>query len=146
MECPDLEQLAAFQTDAVDAAQRRRIGEHVAACDACRRELAALESAASAVASLPAPAMPDDLWPGIAARLTPRPHPVMVWWRALAGAGVLTVLLLGSIQAYRASQPLPMASTTASSLVTRHEFLAAQDPLTDRASLGVMIISQEERL
>jgi|GEM_PF-1646764 len=139
MQCPDLEQLADFQLEAVNEAQRRRIAEHVAACEACRRELAALENAASAVALLPEPAMPDDLWPGIAARLAPRRHPVALWWRALAGAGMLAILLFGSMTAYRARQPLPMASTQASAFVTRHELLAAQDPLADRASLAVRI-------
>jgi len=145
MKCPDIEQLAAYQTDALDAAERRRIGEHVTACETCRHELAALEEVAGMVSVLPQPAMPDNLWPGIAARLEPRRRSVSVWWRALAGAGVLSMLLMGSVQAFRASQPLPVASQTASALVTRHEFLAAQDPLTDRASLGVMMISQEER-
>lgn len=145
MKCPDIEQLAAYQTDALAAAERRRIGEHVAACEACRKELAALEEAAVMVSALPPPAMPDNLWPGIAARLEPRRRPIAVWWRALVGAGMLAALLLGSAQAYRASQPLPVASAEASAFVTRHEFLATRDPLADRASVGVMLISQEER-
>ncbi|MHB0935777.1 MAG: zf-HC2 domain-containing protein [Armatimonadota bacterium] len=145
MKCPDIEQLAAYQTDAVNATERRRIDEHVAACATCRHELAALEEVAGMVSALPQPAMPDNLWPGVAARLEPRRTPVSAWWRALAGAGMLAVLLFGSVQAYHASQPLPMASETASAFVTRHEFLTAQDPLVDRASVGVMMISQEER-
>ena len=145
MKCPDIEQLAAYQTDALDAREHRRIGEHVAACEVCRQELAALEGVAEMVSALPQPAMPEDLWPGIAARLAPRRRPLTVWWRALAGAGVLAALLLGSAQAYRASQPLPVASAEVSAFVTRHEFLATRDPLADRASLGVMLISQEGR-
>jgi predicted anti-sigma-YlaC factor YlaD len=145
MQCPDLEQLGAFQTDAVDAAQRRRIAEHVAACDACRRELAAMDSAIRVVSTLPEPAIPVDLWPGIAARIAPHPHPVATWWRALAGAGVLATLLVGSVLVFRTPEPLPVASAEASSFVTRHEFLTTRDPLADRASLAVRMISQEER-
>jgi len=145
MNCPDLEQLAGFQTDAVDAAQRRRIGEHIAACDACRRELAALEGAVRSVSLLPEPAMPDDLWPGIAARIAPRPHPVAAWWRALAGAGVLATLLVGSLLAFRTEPPLPAASAEASAYVTRHDLLSAQDPLADRAGLAVRLIAAEDR-
>jgi len=143
MRCPDLEQLADFQMEAVDAARRRHIAGHVAECETCRRELAALEKAAGAVALLPEPVMPDNLWPGIAARIAPRRHRVAVWWRALAGAGMLALLFFGSMAVNRPSQPLPMASTEESAFVARHELLAAQDPLADRASLAVRMIAYE---
>ena len=146
MKCPEIEQLAALQTGALDAAHAERINTHVSACEACRRELAALETVVRTVSSLPAPAMPPDLWQGVAARIAVQPRRQSAWWRALTGAGVVATLLVGSALSYRWVSPtLPTASGDASVFVTRHELLSAQDPLADRASFGVMLISQEEQ-
>ena len=147
MRCTNLEQLAAYQLDALDASHRARIATHLADCADCRRELAALAKTARLVETLPAPAVPDDLWPGVAARINVKTHPApFAWWKALAGAGVVATLLYGMLAAFTASsRSLPIASPSTSPFVARHVLLAAQDPLTDRAALGVLLISHEGR-
>lgn len=145
MQCPDLDQLAAYQMDALEPAQYQPIHQHVTGCEACLRELAGLESTVRLVAALPPPNLPPDLWQGVAARLqAPRQHGFQ-WRRALAGTGVLATLAVGALLAlFNSAHSLPVATGATASYAVRHEVLTAQDPLADRASLGVMLISQEE--
>ena len=145
MKCPTTEQLAKLQTGALDATQALRITDHVSACEACQDQLAALENVGRMIGMMPEPAMPADLWQGVAARITPQPRHGFAWRRAIAGAGIMVLLTIGSVLFNRTTAP-PLATATggAASFVSRHELLSAQDPLADRASIGVMLIAQEE--
>ncbi len=144
MNCPSLEQLALYHTDPSASPDRERLRVHVEHCDACRRELAALAATARLLEALPAPP-PPDLWPAVAARLNAKPRRLAAaWWKTLAGAS-LAVFLLGGVATRLVQSPLlPTAPASASPYVARHEFLAANEPLADRAGVGVMLITQQE--
>jgi anti-sigma factor RsiW len=58
------------------AAERAAIEAHLVTCAACRTTLAELRDVASLAASLPDAAPPNDLWPGVAGRLTATPSVV----------------------------------------------------------------------
>lgn len=141
MPCPNQEQLAAYQTGLLGERTAQAVRTHVDACAACRRELAALATTMHLVEGLPTPALPDDLWPAVAARMQPR-RVSRLWWKtAVAGVAVAASLYLGLVMA-REPEALPTTSVASASYVTTHELLAAQDPLADRASLGVLLLSQ----
>ncbi|OPZ84293.1 MAG: hypothetical protein BWY76_01907 [bacterium ADurb.Bin429] len=140
--CPTIEQLAAFQAGLVTAQERKHLDGHLVTCAQCQHELAALISTTHLLARLPAPSMPADLWPGVAQRLQQRRQWRGLWWRVTASAGIAATLLVGVIT-YRGNQtgPLPTAPAMTASYVRNHQLLSAQDPLTDRASLGVALAS-----
>ena len=60
----------------LSAAERTAIEAHLATCGTCRTTLAELREVASQAASLPGAAPPNDLWPGVARRLTAAPSVV----------------------------------------------------------------------
>jgi anti-sigma factor RsiW len=69
MTCPDTSPLLSPYLDAqLPGHQARAVEAHLRACAACREELAGLQLAARAVASLPAPALRIDLAPRVVAR------------------------------------------------------------------------------
>ncbi|HEY3379960.1 MAG TPA: zf-HC2 domain-containing protein [Armatimonadota bacterium] len=141
MHSPNLDQLAAYHADALPEAARRALAAHLAECAACRRELAALDGVGHALASLPAPALPEDIWPAVAARINARPHRVARWWQTAVGLGLAASVFMGLLTMRGA--PLPTASSAAASYAADHALLSAQDPLADRAGIGVMLASQE---
>ncbi len=138
MTCPSLEHLAQYLAQELPPDRQERVRQHSATCETCRRELAGLARTAQVLAAMPAPAMPDHLWPGVALRLQAR----RAWWPVPAAAGLALSLLLGSLAVHRLQpERLPPASPMANSYMADHQFLAAQDPLADRASLGVALTS-----
>lgn len=143
MTCPTTEELAAYQLQTLSARVHTRVEEHLAACSYCRQELGALTRTTTVLAAAPAPLMPADLWPGVAARLQAR-HRHAWWWRLAAGAGMAALLAGGLMFARQAEPPLAPAPTMANAYVADHQFLAAQELTTDRASLGVVLASQRE--
>ena len=147
MHCPNLEQLAAYQSGMPDTREHEAIRCHLEGCAACRQELAALARTDELLTAMPEPIMPADLWQGVAWRLEAQPRrPRFAFWQTIAGAGVVASLLFGAVLLrVTAPQSLPTAPPMTASFTAHHDFLAAQDPLADRASLGVMLIAQEER-
>jgi len=64
------EGLHALLDDELPAAERARLGRHLAACGACRQELADLRALKKRAAQLPEEVAPSrDLWPAIVARI-----------------------------------------------------------------------------
>lgn len=63
------ERLHDYLDETLEAAGRAEVGEHLAACDACRRELAALRKVAALVASLDEVPEPAGLLQGVRARI-----------------------------------------------------------------------------
>jgi predicted anti-sigma-YlaC factor YlaD len=145
MTCPSTERLAEYDLGLVPSREQARIREHLALCARCAREHAALARTAELLAAVPAPAMPDDLWSGIAPRLPaqPRRRWVLWGWKPLAGAGLTMSLLAGWLLTH-SPQPLPSAAPDSATYTTTHRVLAAQDPLADRASLGVVLAASQE--
>lgn len=67
------DRLEAYLEGTLDPAVREAVDRHLAACAACRADLAALERLRPAVAALPREIPPPrDLWQGIGPRLRPR--------------------------------------------------------------------------
>jgi anti-sigma factor RsiW len=132
--------LPAYSTDGLREGLRRAVAAHLATCPACAAELAALERAAAAFATLPAPE-PPDLWPEIAAAIaTPQPRWAPVWRPVLAGALSLTLLTGGAWWAMR--QPvLPVApvNRVSAEYAAQYRLARINDPLADRAALGLLV-------
>lgn len=65
--------LDGFVDGDLDAGERKAVEQHLAGCDACRREEAALRSLLAQAAALPREIAPRaDLWPAIAGGIAPR--------------------------------------------------------------------------
>lgn len=141
--CLNRQKLAEFQADTLSAHEQARIAQHIAGCAACERELLALARTAQLVEALPAPAVPDHLWQEVAVRLQPAPARQYAgwWWRTTAGVGVAALLLFGIAVTRLYTPSLPAATAGASAYVAQHELLSAQDPLADRAGIGVLLAS-----
>ena len=140
--CPNLEELAAYQAGALGAGAWETLHAHIAQCDACRGELAALDRTMQAVEGLPAPLPSADLWPGIAARLPARRRvSAQGWWQTAISLGLVAGLALLLTQ--QRTPQLPTAPRDAASYVTRHDLLSAQDPLADRAGLGIQLMAED---
>lgn len=141
MKCPTLEQLAEYLTEPLPAT----LNQHVRQCTQCTRVIADLRRTVQAIETLPAPPLPDNLWGGVAARITARPVRAQFWWwRVAAGASVAASLALGLVLTHVSHAPaLPVAPTASMAYSVDHQFLSAQDPLADRASLSVILASQQ---
>jgi tetratricopeptide (TPR) repeat protein len=63
----------AVADERLPAADRAVIEAHLAACAECRTTLAELRAVARIARNLPDAPPPSDLWPGVSARLDPRP-------------------------------------------------------------------------
>lgn len=139
--CPTTEELAAYQADNVTTRTRTQLAQHIAACTWCQQEMAALKQTCHTLARLPQPALPPDLWPGVAQRLQTRRNR-LAWWRVLTSAGVAASLFVGwlTLRGYQGDAP-PTAPTITSQYVRDHQLLSSSDPLTDRASLGLALAS-----
>jgi anti-sigma factor RsiW len=91
--------LADHHASLLDGRRAHEVAAHVAECEACAAELAAL-GRTTALLDATEPARPSrDLWPQIAAQLKPRERP-RVWWgpplpaQTRLGLQVATVVLL----------------------------------------------------
>ncbi len=88
MECHRVrERLSAYLDGETTAGESREVARHLAACGACRSELAALERLTAALAGLSAAAPPD-----VAGKVRRRLHPRRAaGWRALTLAASLVL-------------------------------------------------------
>jgi predicted anti-sigma-YlaC factor YlaD len=77
-----LKLLPDYQASLLEGARRQSVEAHLAACSSCRAELEALERTASVLDETKALTPSRDLWPAIAAQLSPR-RTGSVWWRVL---------------------------------------------------------------
>ncbi|MDD1679284.1 MAG: zf-HC2 domain-containing protein, partial [Methanomicrobiales archaeon] len=79
MNCTRIEpELSAYLDDELQGAQRHRVEQHLAHCDACRVKLARMRRTAAMVAGIPAVAPPADLAARVFARVAPESMPAMV--------------------------------------------------------------------
>lgn len=93
-ECHDLAaDLDRMATGDLAVTRQRAVEDHIATCEACRREVELLQDLSSEVRALPTDiAPPRDLWPEISVRLEPRVAPVRRQgarqvWRVAAAIG-----------------------------------------------------------
>ena len=141
--CPTTEILAAYQAGFVSIRTRAKLDQHLAACARCRQELTALQQTVHAISQLSPPAIPQDLWPGVAQRLvTRRRHSTTRVWGMATTAGVIASIFVGwlTLRSNHA-ELLPIAPPIATQHVRSHQLLSTHDALIDRASLGVALAS-----
>ena len=108
------DQIQAYLDGELPPAAVQRFGDHVQACPACRRELAARQALWDQVDRVaPVPTLPP-LWPQLAGRLQQRESRPWSWsFRGLAVAATLAGLLLGWQVGGPASGPQTLVSTDA---------------------------------
>jgi predicted anti-sigma-YlaC factor YlaD len=113
---------------ALAPADEAALGEHLAACPACRAERDALRALSAEARALPEAVEPSrDLWPGIAARIE---APVKRPWHArplaLAVAAALLVGVTALVTRLLApTAPVPVAEAPAASIPWEQELTAA---------------------
>jgi anti-sigma factor RsiW len=121
-----------YLDDALDAAARAQAAAHLATCEACRRELSALQSLiASFDAWRPEP-IPHDISVAVVTQLATRPAPVMVsrWGAAVLGVQALFVSL---VLLWLAPMALRMLNGLPFELVPTFDFSAVTN-FADRVS------------
>lgn len=125
---------------------RAEVASHLAGCATCRAELAAIAAIATAARALPRAIEPEEeLWGGIAARLTPRPAwrldlPVRRRWLQLAAA---LVLFVAGFAAARAWGPAPAGGALAE---RRAEYEATSAGLARALTENAGALAPETRL
>lgn len=105
-----------YLDDLLAAADREAVEQHLRTCGVCQGDVQELRKMRSALAGLPRSIRPGrDLWPGIAARLTPRGHrsapdaparpgrPPARWY--LRAAAVVLVIATGAASFYLSTHP-----------------------------------------
>lgn len=145
MRCPSIYQLVEYLDGLCGLSQQAHLTQHIQGCSRCQQEINTVQRTMQLVEAMPKPQMPMDLWPGIATRLTTLPQrTVRPWvWRTMTGVGLVASLLVGMLMLRRPEPPTSVATVTAASYVSQHQLLSARDPLTDRASLGVMLATYQ---
>jgi anti-sigma factor (TIGR02949 family) len=96
MDCRDVEdRLSAYLDGELPVELKSRVAAHLAGCEACQRELAALARLEAALGRLQAP-VPPALAEAVLTRLARHRRP---WWRSLALAAslVLGIVLGGTL-------------------------------------------------
>ncbi|MEZ4389164.1 MAG: zf-HC2 domain-containing protein [Candidatus Krumholzibacteriia bacterium] len=117
--CNHIESLfTEYVSDELTPLERAIVDDHLAACAACRAELALAREVADGLASLPDVACPDrvarDILAAVdaeaAGRLAPGRRGHAAWWRTAGLAGTLAAaVLLAVVLPRRAPAPAPVA-------------------------------------
>lgn len=148
-----LKMLPEYSVGGLSARKRAEIAAHVAECDTCRRELAALEATGRLVDSLPASNAPPNLWAGIEEAI--RAADVRLsWWErwiasrtarrwavAAATAALVLALAVGTIL-QRSSAPITLAESPDPESVVYSEWYAGaawNSALADRSGLALAL-------
>jgi len=148
--CKDIQpQLADFVVGALQEEARAEIERHLHECAACQRELSALQRAGATLGALEMEEAPAGLWQSIRREIeAPKQEPVRAaWWEVLfparwprlAYAGVTAMAVLAAALILTVSRPLPTEDDETQDFLLRHGMLAWNDPLSDKAALGVIL-------
>ena len=151
--------LADYQAGVLEGARRSAVEAHLAACSACRQELAALERAAALLDETQALKPSRDLWPGVAAQLQPRRAPRPWWsipvprqpaWRfALAAAFVLFVafsVLVGPLSGPHEARLVAQVDEDAPVYALWHAEASLTNGMADPYALAFAVSRQTARL
>lgn len=148
MICPTPEAFAQYDLALLSPSRQAMMARHLESCAACRQEQERLRRVGPALAAMPTPMPPDDLWQRTAARLpdaTPRAGRSVVR-RWATGMGLVASMVLGGVLAGRQHlSSLPPAPTTAHNYLTTHQLLANQELLADRAGMASMLVATAGR-
>lgn len=148
--CKDIQtQLADFAVGALQEQERVEIERHLQTCAACQRELSALQRAGALLDATEPEDAPADLWQSIRRDIeAPKLESARVsWWETLfprrwprlAYAGLAATAVLAAALILTISRPLPTEDDETQDFLLRHGMLAWNDPLSDKAALGVML-------
>ncbi len=149
MDCADIRKiLPDYTVGALEEHIAAHVRAHLAECESCRRELAALERTGELLAPLLPADPPRDLWPKIRAQLEPRTQPKPAWrvyWKpamAIAAAAAILIVALLAWPLMQAAPPatpdLPVLAVAEGNTYAEAQIAAAWDqPLADEASLAL---------
>ncbi|MCX7826166.1 MAG: zf-HC2 domain-containing protein [Verrucomicrobiae bacterium] len=145
--CKDIQaQLADYVVGALTDAQRAEIERHIRDCAACARERLALERTGALLNALRPQETPAQLWDAVRNVIESEqrrpwlerlreafafPRPAYV-----AGAAVLALAAGLYLMVLR---PPPPAGAETDNYIEQHGLMAWNDPLSDKAALGVML-------
>jgi len=147
--------LADYQAGLLDGRRAEEVAAHVAECEACAAELAALRRTA-ALLDATEPARPSrDLWPRIAAQLRPRERP-RAWWQSLVPATPRTAFALAAVvvllvalavvfptHSERPPAPLPHAVDDDAPLFAQwHAEASIRSGLADPYALALVVLNE----
>ncbi|OHE79837.1 MAG: hypothetical protein A2107_04265 [Verrucomicrobia bacterium GWF2_62_7] len=148
--CKDIQtQLADFAVGALAERERAEVESHLQECPTCQRELRALRQAGAVLDALEPEEAPADLWQSIRREIeTPKQEPAHApWWEVLfparwprlAYAGLAATAILVAALLMTVSRLSPAEDDETQDFLQRHGMLAWNDPLSDKAALGVML-------
>lgn len=110
--------LSAYLDDDLSAEERLLVEAHLGTCEACRDELLGLHEIVDRASALGPVAPPRDLWPGIVARIEPRPDvvPLKPRWSwvlmpQVAAAAMVVLVLSLAVAWWSQSESEPGADT-----------------------------------
>jgi len=148
--CEDIQtQLADFAVGALAERERAEVERHLQECPTCQRELSALRRAGAVLDALESEEAPAGLWQSIRRKIeTPKQEPARAsWWETLfparwprlAYAGLATAAVVAVALVLTFSRLSPAEDDETQDFLQRHGMLAWNDPLSDKAALGVML-------
>lgn len=148
--CKDIQtQLADFAVGALQEPERAEIGRHLHECAACLRELNVLRRTGTVLDALEPEDAPAGLWQSIRREVeTSKPEPASApWWEMmfparwprLAYAGLAAAAILAVALFITVSRFAPTEDDETQDFLLRHGMLAWNDPLSDKAALGVIL-------
>ncbi|MBN2169827.1 MAG: zf-HC2 domain-containing protein [Candidatus Krumholzibacteriota bacterium] len=116
--CDDEARKLDYLAGDLDAAEREAFEEHLAACPACREEMAALRALLAGLRSLPRSAPPASLVAATKARLRRRAAsaPRAAWLWPVAAAAVMLALALAMLGSRADADLTPLAEGLAAAL------------------------------
>ena len=148
--CKDIQsQLADFAVGALREQEIVEIGRHLQECPVCQRELGALRRIGSLLDVTEPEEAPADLWQSIRREIeTPRQEPARAaWWETLfparwprlayAGLAATAVVAVALVMTF--SRLSTAEDDETQDFILRHGMLAWNDPLSDKAALGVLL-------
>ncbi|MCX6898235.1 MAG: zf-HC2 domain-containing protein [Verrucomicrobia bacterium] len=148
--CKDIQnQLADFAVGVLVERERAEVERHFQECPTCQRELSALQRTGAVLDALEPEEAPAGLWQSIRREIeTPKQEPAHApWWEMLfpaqwprlAYAGLAATAILAVALLVTVSRLSPAEDDETQDFLQRHGMLAWNDPLSDKAALGVML-------
>lgn len=140
--------LADHAVGSLEGRERAEMERHLQTCAACQRELRALQRTGALLNALPLEEPPPGMWDAVRREIEPAParEPVRApWWGLfrlprLAYATAAAVVIVAAVVVFGPQQPLPITEAAeGSDYIERHGMLAWNDPLADKAALGLIV-------
>jgi len=137
--------LADHAVGLLEGRERTDVERHLEACAVCQRELRALQRTGALLNALPPEEPPPGLWNAVRREIeAPTREPAGAPWREifrlprLAYAGLAAAAVVAATVMLTQHRP-PDAEVEEANYIERHEMLAWNDPLSDKAALGLML-------